>query len=217
MPAPSSFYLNMFLTGGLKIDWKRNRVVTIYSPSRAAHVYIKCAHNLKPRTITVNRGWNSICGCHINESCSVTLWVDKRWSRDTLAELPQKEGERKVYLIQEGDHSNSITKPGKLEELCMGAMYRYSGKSVISDPQMVPRGIAQQVDETTFCAMPYCIFTATTICTKRCSIRDHLCDLEASKPYPPQSNIFSWYSTNSQIFPDVRCGHRYMAHNVHNM
>ena len=90
----------------------------------------------------------------------------------------------------------------KLESLCIGAMYRYNGKSVISDPRLVPRVIAQWVDETTYCAMLQCVYTATIICTKRCAIRDHLCDLEASKPYLPQSNIFSWYSPNSQHFPD---------------
>jgi len=126
-----------------------------------------------------------------------------------------QEGPRKEYIrcmhnsrysLYEGNKEQSYTEVGSLQNMAITAIFKNKGESLLRDNSIVPSSIAKEIEESTFCAIPYCIFSTITMCTRCCLIKGNLCDLEASKPYPwIFSNTLSRFSLGTQRFPTLSC------------
>ena len=198
------FYESTFMSQGKRCN-KVMGSFAIFCQEGPRKVYIRCMHNSRHRPLFLNSGLNSFCLCHVGQKCILELGTDTR-AREVLVEIKEGNVGRQVFLLYEGNKEQSYTEVGSLQNMAITAIFKNKGESLLRDNSIVPSSIAKEIEESTFCAIPYCIFSTITMCTRRCLIKGNLCDLEASKPYPwVFSNTLSRFSLGTQMFPTISC------------
>ncbi len=132
-------------------------------------VYICCMHNSKYRALFLNSRLNSFCLCHVGGKCTLELGTDTR-AREVLVEIKEGNTGKQVFLLYEGNKDQTYTEVGSLQNMAITAIFKNQGESLLRDKRTVPSSIAREIGESTFCAIPYCIFSTITMCTRRCLI-----------------------------------------------
>ena len=181
----NDFYHKHFVQPNQEMEKLNDGKVTIYCPNKDTHIFIKCMHNKRNRKIKIFRGFNHLCTCHINAWCTISMGLDINNS-DMIMELSRAANGRKVFLMNDGDNLLKKGKVGKLKDICIATMYKYKGEDILRDPSQVPPRLVKNLKNHEGCVLPFCIFTKLSKCTIRCTIEDHLCDLEIEGPnqYP---------------------------------
>jgi hypothetical protein len=71
---------------------------------------------------------------------------------------------------------------GSLQDICIGTVLSNGGEKLLGEK--IPGVVTRHVSAKGSCLLPYCINTRLTICTERCNVKDNICSLITSRPYP---------------------------------
>jgi hypothetical protein len=177
----------------------RVKEITIYCPTVATKIWIKCIHNNRLRTLHLIKGWNKFCTCHNSSKCSIALGTDSS-KREFLLEIQNGNKTHLVFLLLNGNVEQTYTEVGSLQNLTLAIIYKNQGESLLKDARIVAPGITKTLKNATMCALPFCVYTSLIICKRNCPLKNHVCDLKAEKPYVGTLTfLHEWHCKNIRV------------------
>jgi hypothetical protein len=126
----------------------RVKEITIYCPTVANKIWIKCIHNNRLRKVHLIKGWNRFCTCHSNNKCSIALGTESS-KRDFLLEIQNGSKTRRVFLLLTGNIEHTYTEVGSLQNLALAVIYKNQGESLLKDARIVAPGITKNLKSAT--------------------------------------------------------------------
>jgi hypothetical protein len=186
----------------------QNELITILSNGETK-LTVRCIHNVKYRTLHINKGINKFCNCHIAKGCVLYLETNKS-HKENLVELKRSCEAIRIFMLYTASSKEGGQSVGSLQDICIGTLLSNEGEILLKEK--IPKIVTHHVPVKARCLLPYCINTTLTICTDKCKIKNNICGLIIKRPYPfIYFRALNDYEMGRRTYQRIACVHTHIT------